>query len=239
MVGCAPDTFLGSAGMTARAALGSGVIGDPIGASAFIMHTRLEEWHRDPRAFFAAGGGPVLDLGPYVVTALVAALGPVCSVASAGRRGAVTREVTSPNRIVDAVRVEANTHACALLGFESGVIATTMFSFEAWPTPSRQRSLPFIEIYGERGILSLPNPNHFDGDVRVRLYGDEEWRTVPPAGPLGQGRGLGVRDLVCHLAGAPHQASASLARHVLDVLLAINAASPAPGIGRTKSRPAD
>jgi predicted dehydrogenase len=237
VVGCAPDTFLGSAGLTARAALASGVIGEVVGASAFILHTRLEEWHPDPRAFFAAGGGPVLDLGPYVVTALVAALGPVSSTGAAGLRSGDRREVSSPGRIADTVPVAVNTHATALLGFETGVVATTMFSFDVWPTPTRQRSLPFIEIYGDRGALSLPNPNHFDGDVRVRLHNDEQWRPVPATGQRGLGRGLGVRDLVRHLGGAPHHASASLARHVLEVLLAISAASPTPNCRSILSRP--
>jgi predicted dehydrogenase len=236
VVGCAPDTFLGSAGLTARAALAGGVIGELVGASAFILHTRLEEWHPDPRAFFAAGGGPVLDLGPYLVTALVAALGPIASVAAVGRRGAARRTVSAPGRTVGSVPVAVNTHASALLGFESGLVATTMFSFEVWPTPARQRSLPFIEIYGERGVVSLPNPNHFDGDVRVRLHGDEEWRAVPPAGQPGLGRGLGVRDLVRHLGGAPQHATVALARHVLEVLLAIDAASSTPDCRRIESR---
>ena len=88
VLGSAPDTFLGSASQTARRALDDGLIGEPVGASMFVGHSKAERWHPDPRFLFRAGGGPVLDMGPYYVAILVNLLGPIRSVSAASRIGA-------------------------------------------------------------------------------------------------------------------------------------------------------
>ncbi|MDI2125615.1 Gfo/Idh/MocA family protein [Yinghuangia seranimata] len=230
-LGGAPDTFLGSAGQTARAVLDGGAIGDPVGATAFVTHSRAETWHPDPTFLFKPGGGPVLDLGPYYVTQLVNCLGPVAEVYGRSRVGAPVRTVTAPGRTVDTIGVEVDTHAAAVLAFASGVLAGTTLSFDVW-----DHQLPFIEIYGTRGTLSIPDPNMYDGDVKVRLHGEDAWTTAAPVVPV-QGpadsfehqllRGPGVADLAASLRGAPHRASAPLALHVLEVLDAIGASGRA------------
>lgn len=225
LLGCAPDTFLGSAGQTARAAVDSGEIGEIIGASAFVTHHRIEEWHPDPTAFFVAGGGPLKDLGPYYITALVNCLGPIDLVAGAARIGGARRHVTTPERSVEHIDVSVATHASAILTFHSGAIATTLMSFDIW-----HRTLPFIELYGTKGILSLPDPNDFDGDVRIRQRHDEEWKIIPPVGAVGGLRGLGVRDMIGAFGGEPQRASAPFAYHVLDVLCAIEEAGEAGAV---------
>jgi predicted dehydrogenase len=125
VLGSAPDTFLGSSAQTARAAVDNGVIGEPIGAVGFVTHSKAETWHPDPTFLFKPGGGPVLDLGPYYITALVNLLGPVASVAGFSRVGAPVRTVTAPGRRVDKITVEVPTHAVASLEFASGALATT------------------------------------------------------------------------------------------------------------------
>jgi predicted dehydrogenase len=237
-LGAAPDTFLGSAGQTARAVLDSGEIGDPIGAAAFVTHSRAERWHPDPTFLFKPGGGPVLDLGPYHVTALVQCLGPVRDVSGRTRIGAPRRAVTAPERRVEEIVVEVPTHASAVLEFASGVVGTVMMSFDIW-----HRTLPYLEIYGTHGALSLPDPNTFDGDVKIRRHTDEEWRTVPPViSPLAPAdsvdqylRGIGVADLVDAVHGGPHRANARLAYHVLETLIAIQTASDSRAIVRLDS----
>ncbi|MGW0581095.1 Gfo/Idh/MocA family protein [Streptomyces sp. NPDC002920] len=228
VLGSAPDTFLGSASQTARRALDEGLIGTPVGASAFIGHSKAETWHPDPRFLFQPGGGPVMDMGPYYFAILVNLLGPVRSVTAASRIGAPTRPVTAPERAVDSVEVTVPTHAGAVLTFASGVIATAQMSFDVWDS-----DLPFMEIYGTEGTLSLANPNHFDGDVRVRRHGDAEWAVLKPAfalfGAVGTReqarRGLGVRDLADAVEGGPHRANAAYAFHVLEALCAVDKAS--------------
>lgn len=241
VLGSAPDTFLGSASQTARKALDDGLIGEPIGASAFVRHSKAETWHPDPRFLFQAGGGPVLDMGPYYLAILVNLLGPVRSVAAAARIGAKVRTVTAPDRAVDSIDVEVPTHASAVLVFDSGVIGTTLMSFDVWDS-----DLPAIEIYGTEGTLTLPNPNHFDGDVRVRRHGEADWSVLPPVvelfGAVGTKeqarRGLGVRDLADAIEGGPHRANAGFAFHVLEALSAIDGTGQVIHVESTCDRPA-
>ncbi|MEU0841636.1 Gfo/Idh/MocA family oxidoreductase [Streptomyces sp. NPDC005962] len=221
LLGSAPDTFLGSAVQTARHAIDTGRIGEVVGATAFVRSSRAETWHPDPRAFYGPGGGPVLDMGPYYLAALVNCLGPVAQVSAATRVGAPSRTVTSPGRVVDEVTVEVPTHASATLTFASGALVTTLMSFDVWDT-----ELPRIELYGTEGTLALPNPNFFDGDVRLKRHGDLEWQVLTPVtdlfGAVGtpeqHRRGLGVRDLAGAIEGGAHRANARFAFHVLDVL---------------------
>ncbi|WP_405865631.1 Gfo/Idh/MocA family protein [Streptomyces sp. NBC_00005] len=228
VLGAAPDTFLGSASQTLRRAIDSGAIGTPIGASAFISHSKAETWHPNPAFLFQEGGGPVMDMGPYYFAILVNALGPVRSISASTRIGAERRTVTAPDRAIDSVDVTVPTHAAAVLTFASGVIGTTQMSFDVWDT-----DLPAMEIYGTEGTLSLPNPNHFDGDVRLRRHGDDDWTVLEPAvelfGAVGTReqarRGLGVRDLATAVEGGPHRANASFAFHVLEALCAVEDSS--------------
>jgi predicted dehydrogenase len=132
LLGSAPDTFLGSAAQTARRAVDDGLIGAPVGVAGFITSGRVETWHPDPTFLFQPGGGPVSDMGPYYLTAMVNLLGPLVSVAARSRVGAPVLAVTSPNRRVDSITVSTPTHASALLEFESGVVGTLLASFDVW-----------------------------------------------------------------------------------------------------------
>jgi predicted dehydrogenase len=228
LVGCAPDTSLGSAVQTARAAIDEGIVGEPIGAACFVPHTHPEEWHPDPRFLFQPGAGPLLDMGPYYVTALVTCLGPIAEVAGMARIGASPRVMSAPNRLVESFEAEVETHTSAAIRFASGVVGTMLMSFDVW-----HGDFPHIEIYGTLGALRLPSPNDFDGDVSVRLNADAGWRTVAPriavSGPPGADaqrlRGIGVADVVAARAGAPQRATGSLAYHVLEVLAAVTESS--------------
>ncbi|MFI7062390.1 Gfo/Idh/MocA family protein [Kribbella sp. NPDC050124] len=228
ILGSAPDTFLGSASQTARKALDDGLIGEPIGASFFIGHSKAEKWHPDPRFLFQAGGGPVLDMGPYSLAILVNLLGPIATVTASNRIGAAVRTVTAPGRAVDTIDVDVPTHAAAIFTFASGAIATAQLSFDVWDS-----DLPHLEVYGTKGTLSLANPNHFDGDVRVKRHTDDEWIVLPPVtalfGAVGTReqarRGLGVHDLAGAIEGGPHRANAAFAFHVLESLSAVQTSS--------------
>jgi len=228
LLGSAPDTFLGSAAQTARAAVYDGLIGVPVGVAGFITSGRVETWHPDPTFLFQPGGGPVADMGPYYLTAMVNLLGPLASVAARSRIGAPIRAVTSPDRRVDSITVTVPTHASAVLQFESGVVGTLLASFDVW-----DHHLPWLEVYGTEGTISLPDPNTFDGNVSVKGHADDDWRVLPPVIPVSAQpgsreqylRGAGVADLVAALDGAPQRASAHLAAHVLDAIEAIDTSS--------------
>jgi len=232
LLGAAPDTFLGSAAQTARRAVDNGLIGEPVGVAGFITSNRVETWHPDPTSRFQPGGGPVSNLGPYHLTAMINLLGPLTSVIARSRIGAPVRAITSHDRRVDSVTVTTPTHIAAILEFASGVIGTLIASYDVW-----DHHLPHLEVYGTQGTLSLPDPNEFDGDVLLRRHTDKKWQTLPPVlppfaepGSTDQlQRGPGVADLVAALGGAPHRANATLACHVLEAIEAVEASGGSGG----------
>src|SRR5271155_662767 len=147
-LGCAPDTFLGGAHQTARRAVDEGLIGRPIGGAAFFMCPGHERWHPNPGFYYLAGGGPMLDMGPYYITNLVNLLGPVASVSGVATRTRSERVVTSQPLAGARIPVEVPTHVTGTLMFVSGAAITMTMSFDV----SRHRHGP-IELYGEAGSL--------------------------------------------------------------------------------------
>ena len=104
VVGGAPDTFLGGGLQTARALIDEGAIGEPIGANAAVMHPGPERWHPNPDFFYGPGGGPLLDVGPYYIAALVSLLGPVAAVSAEARGTGAERRISSGPRAGDDLR---------------------------------------------------------------------------------------------------------------------------------------
>jgi predicted dehydrogenase len=226
-VGAAPDTFLGGGLQTARALIDSGAIGLPIAATASHALLGPERWHPNPGIFYATGGGPLLDVGPYYVTALVTLLGSITAVSAVARGVGTDRLVGTGPRAGQTVTAEVPTTVFGTLAFESGAIGGLTASFDV--VASRT---PFLEIHGTAGSLSLGDPNEFDGAVRYRSLGAEAWEDVPLQFDGSVGRGIGLADFIDAIrAGRPHRASGELAFHVLDVLLAIETASTS---GRTE-----
>jgi len=219
-VGCAPDTFLGAGIQTCRKLVDEGAIGEPIGATAFMMCHGHESWHPDPEFYYDVGGGPMLDMGPYYLTALVNLMGPVKRVTGSTAASFPTRIITSEPRHGQVVEVKTPTHLVGVLDFAEGGIGTIITTFDVWAA-----ELPRIEIYGSLGTLSVPDPNTFGGPVR--LWRDGAWNTIPLShGYAENSRGLGVADMAMGLrSGRPHRASGDLAYHVLDVMQAIGEAS--------------
>src|SRR5205807_5421465 len=84
-VGAAPDTFLGAGLQTCRKLIDDGAIGIPVAATAFMLCHGHEHWHPDPAFYYQRGGGPMLDMGPYYLTALVSLLGPITRVAASSQ----------------------------------------------------------------------------------------------------------------------------------------------------------
>ncbi len=150
-VGCAPDTFLGKGIQTALKALNDGVIGRPVAAFAQMAGHGMETWHPNPEFFFQYGGGPMFDVGPYILTALITLLGPVKRVTGSTAISFKERYATAKGRNGEAFKVEVPTHITGTLDFEQGTIATIITSFDMWG-----HTLPKIEIYGSEGTLSVP-----------------------------------------------------------------------------------
>lgn len=216
-VGCAPDTFMGAGLRSCRRLVDEGRIGAPVAAAAFMVCRGPDTWHPDPEFFFQPGAGPLFDMGPYYLTALISLLGPVASVVAAARATFHTRTVGSGPRKGGAIAVNTPTHVAAHVVFRSGPIATLVTSFDVW-----SHSLPAIEVYGAEGTLSVPDPNTFDGPVRMR-WREGEWEDVGvPRLYADNSRGLGLCDMARAVrTGGVHRASGELAFHVLDVMHAI------------------
>ena len=233
-VGCAPDTFLGAGIQSSVRALAAGLIGTPIAASTAFLSPGPEGWHPSPEFLFQVGAGPLFDMGPYYLTALVSLLGPVTRVAATARRGRDERVIGSGPKAGTVFPVAVPTHVSALLEFEAGMSASSAFSFDS-PVHST-----FIEVTGTEGVLSVPDPNNFTGAVKVRGRGDKEWRELPVEGTAA-GRGIGVLEMAQAIRGdRAHRADGALSQHVLEVMAGIFASSELGEfrtIGSTCSRP--
>lgn len=215
-VGCAPDTFLGAGIQTARQALDEGVIGQPVGFTAFMLCPGHESWHPNPEFYYQVGGGPMFDMGPYYLTALVNLLGPVKRLSAAASIALPERTIGSEAKRGQRIRVETPDHICGTMEFANGCVGTMIQSFATWFGITGGSP---ITIYGSEGAMRVPDPNGFDGEVWVRRVGDDDWRQLPPAFPTGYGRAIAVADLA-HAArtGREHRANGEQAMYVLDLM---------------------
>ncbi|WP_245953685.1 Gfo/Idh/MocA family protein [Arthrobacter silvisoli] len=214
VVGCAPDTVLGTGIQTARKAIDDGLIGSPISATATMVTSGHERWHPNPDFYYQPGGGPLLDMGPYYVSALVTLLGPVVSVIGAASHTRPERVIGSGPRKGEVIPVTIDSHVTGVLVHASGAMSTLFMSFDAVSTKSAN-----IEVHGSLGTLAVPDPNLFDGDVELFALGAESWQTLPvSAGYVDSGRGFGIADLAATPAGSEPRAGGQLAYHALEVM---------------------
>jgi predicted dehydrogenase len=209
-VGCAPDTFLGPALQSARRLLDSGGVGTPFGASVSVVLPQPERSHPRPAAFFGEGAGPLFDMGPYALTALVFLLGPVARAAAFETIAPRERRGPDGRTIVPGVA----THEVGVLAFAAGPVASLSFSFDAAGSAA-----PVLEVHATRATLWLPDPDRGEGEVRSRRQGSDEWVSEPVPAVGAQSRCAGVEDMAAAIReGRPHRASGELALHVLDVM---------------------
>lgn len=215
LIGSAPDTILGAGLQTCRKLIDEGLIGEPVSAVAFMMNHGPEDWHPNPEFYYQIGGGPMFDMGPYYLSALVHLIGPVKKVSAFTRITFPQRTITSEVKYGKVIEVEVPTHVAGLLEFHNGAVGTLITSFDVWAA-----QVPRIEIYGTEGTLSVPDPNTFGGPVRVRLKNQSDFSDIPLSHPYEENsRGLGVADMVQALdANRTNRVSGQLAYHVLDIM---------------------
>ena len=220
-VGCAPDTFFGGGAQTVRKLIDEGAIGVPVAATAFWLAHGHESWHPAPEFYYKPGGGPMLDMGPYYLTALVNQLGPVKRVSGSARTSFATRTITSQPLNGTVIDVEVPTHYSATLDFASGAIGTVVTSFDVW-----SHHLPIIEIYGSEGSITVPHPNGFGGACQIRPLGSDKWEDIQVLHSTEVSRGVGVADMAYGIVyNRPHRASGELACHMLEIMLGVEQAS--------------
>ncbi len=240
-LGCAPDTFLGAGIQTCRKILDSGLIGNPIAATANLVDGGgHESWHPNPEFLYKPGAGPMLDMGPYYITAMVSLLGPVNKLDCYAKKTFKKRTITSLPLRGNVIDVDVNTHYTGIMQFKNGVFANINMSADIW-----QSHLPMLEIYGTEGSLVVPNPNMFGGRVRL-LRGNQMVDSIEGL-PTGEAveklhspamydffydmplmyhisrdnmRGLGLLDMALSIEkGRKHRANEELVYHVLETLL--------------------
>jgi predicted dehydrogenase len=214
-IGSAPDTFLGAGLQTVRKLLDDGAIGEPVGASGVMVTRGHERWHPNPGFYYQPGGGPLFDMGPYYLTALVSLLGPFRAVTGAHRTTFPTRTVATGEHAGTEIPVEVPTHVTGMLELASGPIVTLLTTFDVWAS-----RMPNLEIYGTEGTIQLPDPNGFGGPVRLWRPDRAEWVDAALTHPFAEeSRGIGLDDMAAAMrAGRPHRASGELAFHVLEVM---------------------
>jgi predicted dehydrogenase len=216
-LGCAPDTFLGSAYETGRKLIEAGEIGEPLGAAATMLVGGPDSWHPNADMFYRAGGGPLLDIAPYYLAAIVALLGPIASVAGFAGTPTPERTLGTGPRAGSTVAVEVPTHAASVLRLETGALATLTVSFEA-----RGQYVSGLQIFGTKAMLLLPDANDFGGEVSLRRGTDDPEPVSYESRGAQEVRGIGLHELVEAMrAGRPHRASGELALHVLAAAEAV------------------
>lgn len=215
-LGCAPDTFLGAGLQTARRMIENGDIGTPLTALTLMQSPGPESWHPNPAFLFQEGAGPLFDIGPYYLTALVQTFGSIRKVGAFGSRSRELRTIGSGPRAGETFAVTVPTHVSAIAQFEGGESSQSIFSFDS---PYRRPGL--VEVTGTEATIAFPDPNTFDGNVMICAAGADDWTTVPSVGATTT-RGSGVLEMARALReGRPHRAQGEMAYHVLDAMASI------------------
>ncbi|MGB8454007.1 MAG: Gfo/Idh/MocA family oxidoreductase [Anaerocolumna sp.] len=215
MLGGAPDTFLGSGIQSCRKLIDDGFIGEPVGAAAFMICRGHETWHPDPEFYYKFGGGPMMDMGPYYVTALVNLLGGVSGLTGVTKTSFNKRTITSQPKAGTVIDVEVPTYVTGILNFDNGAVGTIFTTFDAYYKQQAR-----LEIYGSKGTLIVPDPNTFGGPIKLLRPEDGEYKEMPLIYDYKENsRGLGVADMAKALQDKrDYRANYKQTYHVLEIL---------------------
>lgn len=241
-LGGAPDTFMGAGIQTARRLIDDGMIGDVVGASCAMVCHGHETWHPDPEFYYKRGGGPMLDMGPYYVTALVQLLGEAKGVMGMTKTTFPHRTITSEPHHGEDIAVDVDTYLSGNILFSNGAIAQIFTTFDVYYTQQAR-----FEVYGTKGTLVVPDPNTFGGPVM--LLRPEDQAAAPKTDPAlakksvpqfyngykempllydynENSRALGLADMCKALrTGRDHRANYQQQRHVLEIMTSFSKSS--------------
>jgi len=215
MIGGAPDTFLGAGIQTARKVIDEGLIGELIGGRFAMCAHGMETWHPDPDFFYQRGGGPLFDMGPYYVTAMINLFGAAKSVYGTAQISYPQRKITSQPHYGEMIEVNTPTHIEGVVTMASGLHVSIITSFDLYK--SQQTN---IEVYGTKGTLIVPNPNHFDGDLKFFDGEKGEWIDIPRDFDYKENsRTLGLDDFAVSIeTGRPGRTTYRQTLHVLEIM---------------------
>ena len=237
-VGCAPDTFMGGRLQTCRDLIDQGVIGDVIGGGAYCLYHGIDTFHNSPFFYFKEGAGPLMDIGPYYMTALLSLIGPVKRCSAMARKAFTRREILGGPYKGEMIDVDVDTHVIGNLEFQNGAIVSMTTSFDVWDS-----EMPRIELYGTKGTICindidpLDGPNLFGGPLLLRTMKEYRWYSFPrsenppewievpvkhPYNSTSQAvnhRGIGLVDMAYAIRdGRKQRASGEMAFHSLEVM---------------------
>ncbi len=256
LLGCAPDTFLGAGLQTCRKVIEEGWIGKPLGATVNLVGHGHETWHPAPEFYYKEGAGPMLDMGPYYITALVSLLGPIDKIYCLAKKSFDKRVITSKAQRGKEIDVDVMTHYAGIMEFKNGVVVNINMSFDVWLS-----NLPQFEIFGSEGTLVVPDPNMFGGPVKLlrgnsmvdsvegmdvgeaveKIHSQEMYeffKEVPLLYNKSEDnmRGLGLLDMAYSIvSGRSHRTNTDLVYHVTEALLSFDVAAKTGKVYKMKS----
>ncbi len=222
MLGGAPDTFLGAGIQTCRKLIDEGLIGDIVGANAAMICHGHETWHHDPEFYYKYGGGPMMDMGPYYITALINLIGGVKKVTGVTKISFPQRKITSKEHYGEIIDVDVPTYITGIMEFENGAVGNITTTFDVFRSNNHN-----IEIFGSKGTLFVPDPNCFDGDITFYNGVTGETEEYPLAFDYAENsRALGLADIAKAIeTGRKPRTSYKQTYHVLEVMEAFKKSS--------------
>lgn len=248
-VGCAPDTFLASGLQSLRYYLDTGMVGKPFFVTANMTTFGVETWHPNPVPFYTKVSGPLFDMAPYYLSAIVTILGPIESIAAVSAKGSNTRHIYVGNQAGTDINVDIPTHYSSILKLRSKAVVNLNISFDIYKS-----GLPMFEIYGEDGTLTYPDPNFGGGTPRVyrkEQYTDTVYQKtseamdrknrfyeLPELYPRVKdySRGLGVLDLAKAIdTQSENRANGSLILHLTEAIEGMLISSENEGFYKMKT----
>ena len=234
-IGNAPDTFLGGGIQKSIELVSSGTIGDIKLGNAIFAFPGVQSYHPNPEPWFAEKeGGPVIDMGPYYLTALVNLLGPAKKVHGISTKVFNTRTIGIGPKKDTKFEVQCPTTYLVNLEFENSALIQLTLSFDVI---AHQRN--HIELYGTKGSIIVPDPNMFGGSPLVCINSDTgEWIEHKTEDmPLGKinireeslraneestranYRGVGLAEMAYSIEyGKKNRCNGELSLHVLDII---------------------
>ncbi len=233
-IGNAPDTFLGGGNQKSKQLLENGLIGKINLGNAIFAFPGVQSYHPNPEPWFAKKeGGPVIDMGPYYLTALVNLLGPAKQVSGSIMRGVKKRTIGIGPKKGRKFKVKCPTTYLSTIVFENNAIIRLTLSFDVI---AHQRN--HIEFYGKKGSMIIPDPNMFGGSVYVCRNLGQPWKEYKTDKmPLGKinirgkslranespinanYRGVGLAEMAyCIENRKIHRCNGELSLHVLDII---------------------
>jgi len=217
-LGVAPDTFLGAGIQTCKKLIDDGIIGEPVGAAAQMVCHGWERWHPDPDFYYKRGGGPLMDMGPYYITALIYLMGHARTVTGMAKTTFNKRQILNGYREGEEIDVEVPTWINSIIQFDSGSQAGLLTTFDGYYTSESR-----FELYGTKGTIIVPDPNWFKGPVQVFDHKKNTFEPVPLVSRHeGNLRGMGLAEMARAISEKrPCMANAKQALHALDILESI------------------